>query len=107
MMSGGPLRLKGWKKSIVLLVGRRIIQCALILAILLPISCTSLTSPPSLPIKIPNRPALDGSQRVDGDRVSLSLSQWTALREWWLGLERELKTACLALGGSSAECKTE
>jgi len=39
--------------------------------------------------------------------VVIEAEDWGRIREWYLTLERELITACLAAGGSHAECRAQ
>ena len=66
--------------------------------------------------QIPPRPTLTvqpdviDCQVVNGQRgrcVNLWEPDLKTMVQWGLGLERELKAACLALGGSPKECRTE
>ena len=60
---------------------------------------------------IPAKPVLNDEARVtslDGkEYVLISGSDWHNIRIWYLNLERELKGACLVLGGNKKECETE
>jgi hypothetical protein len=60
---------------------------------------------------VPERPALRYAPDIincgDLRCVLIELEDWQSIRYWFLSLERELKAACLAAGGSPAECRTE
>lgn len=65
---------------------------------------------------VPERPTIEARPTVEpcalgsgepGACVKLWLKDFETVRLWYLTLERELKAACLALGGSAAECRTE
>jgi hypothetical protein len=38
--------------------------------------------------------------------VLIWAEDWERIREWYLTMERELKAACLASGGTPSECRT-
>ena len=82
------------------------------IAILFPISCSGLSPTlPRLKITILARPELHDPTRVvsvEGvEYVMFSSADWRLIRIWYLEMERSLKTACLALGGSNEECGTK
>ena len=57
---------------------------------------------------IPEKPVLHDPTRtveVEGkEYVMFSRDDWQNIRVWYLSLERELKTACLALGNTKKQC---
>ena len=98
--------------------GRTATRCLLLAAILwLASGCATgpTGSTPYRP-KIPPRPVLTvrpdfrDCQTVSGQQgrcVDLWMPDLEAITRWGLDLERELKGACLALGGMAEECRTE
>jgi hypothetical protein len=43
---------------------------------------------------------------TDATCVLIEIEDWQRIREWYLTLERELKAACLASGGTPSKCRT-
>ena len=74
-------------------------------------SCASIPATPTYQPTIPPRPELQHKilsfEKDERTYTIVDLEDWRTIGAWVLALERELKAACLALGGTKAACRAE